>query len=207
MTNLNFFDLKKDVTVVTVLSYSSILLHFYKGHSTVYWQNPNQNIYSIQSVYLYTLSIVFSPFLDSIHCSWAGVVWQWKRMADRLPATIQTQWEDRIEKRGEGGGHTRRSVLALSVHLTTQRCTRIHIEGGKQWYESEVCMCRGRGSWGCRPLERKIGNNVSARVKSKYLQGFNLHWERWVRGVGQRLYGRREEHGGAWVVIRQTAVD
>lgn len=42
----------------------------------------------------------------------------------------------------------------------------------------EVCMCVWRkGCWGCGPPERKIGNNVSARVKSKYLQGFNLHWE------------------------------
>lgn len=70
---------------------------------------------------------------------------------------------------------------------------------------AHVCVEETRGS--CKPLERKIGNNLSVRVKSKYLQGFILHWEREASGVGQCVCGRAEEHGGAWLVIRQTEVN
>lgn len=38
-------------------------------------------------------------------------------------------------------------------------------------------------------------------------QGFNLQQEQEASGVGQCVCSRTEEHAGAGVVIRQTAVD
>lgn len=65
------------------------------------------------------------------------------------------------EREGAVGELVDNTVMYVCVHRKYLYC---------------VCVVVG-GGWGCRPLERKIGNNVSARVKSKYLQGTNLHWE------------------------------
>lgn len=61
---------------------------------------------------------------------------------------------------------------------------------------------RRKGCWGCGPMKRKIGNNVSATVKSKYLQGFNL---RRAFSVGQSVCAAdAKELGGVRALIRRT---
>lgn len=93
---------------------------------------------------------------------------------------------------------------------------------GRQWKRTvcnlvdtaEVCANAtfrsepGRGCWDLRPLVcKEIGNDMLQELTANIYQGFNLQQEQEASGVGQCVCNRTEEHAGAGVVIRQTAVD
>lgn len=87
---------------------------------------------------------------------------------------MQTQWEDAATEGGLDGGGGECRGLSVNL-LTTRRCAHTLIDGGQRPHDCEArSRAEGGGCWGCGPPERKIGNNVSARVKSKYLQGLSF---------------------------------
>lgn len=73
------------------------------------------------------------------------------------------------------------------------------ISGGQWPHDCEARPRAGEGDVGVSDhRSAKLETMCRQELKANIYRGFNLYWEQSVSGVGQRVCGRAEEHGGPW---------